>query len=239
MKRYRSVLFSDTSVYGQQMAHDNQYPVPRVGRPRREDVGDVDARILAAATELFLDQGVAATSCDAVAARARIGKASLYARYSGKNALFEAVVKHAVETTAFLPEITDLPTGSMRSRLAIAGTAVLLHALSPIPLEMMRLLLSEARRNPALIVQVDSLARARVVEIIARSLGEEISSEPMRKKVGDMVERFLDLTFAPLILAGLLGHQAGTSTEAVDRQIDFAMDALEHAGLLEHAAATQ
>ena len=206
---------------------------PRVGRPRREEAGDVDARILAAATELFLNQGVAATSCEAVAARARVGKASLYARYSGKDALFEAVVEKAVGSTAFLPEIEDLSKDSVRNMLAIAGKASLLHALSPVPLELMRLLLTEARRCPALISHLNSLARGKVVDIITRTIGEVHGIDGAPKSLQAIVERFLDLSFAPLILAALSGNVAGASEDAVSNQIKFALDTLESEGHLE------
>lgn len=100
------------------------------------------------------------TSCEAVAARARVGKASLHARYLGKDALFDAVLKKAVEGSAILPELEDLSKDCVRNMLAIAGKASLLHALSPVPLELMRLLLTEARRSPALISHLDTQARA-------------------------------------------------------------------------------
>ena len=219
------------------MTQDNEIvPISRVGRPRREEAGDVDARILSAATKLFLEKGVAATSCEAVAARARVSKASLYSRYSGKDALFEAVVKRAVDGTAFEPDIVNRPEGNMRSRLAIAGKVVLSHALLPIPLELMRLFLTEARRSPELIIQVDRMARSRVVDIVARSIIEEGADSNRQSRAREVAERFLDLTFAPLILAALSGRGALTSTEAVSDQIEFALIMLERSGLLDEMA---
>lgn len=212
--------------------------VARVGRPRREEAGDVDARILSAATQLFLDKGVAAASCEAVAARARVSKASLYARYSGKDALFEAVVRQAVESTGLQPDIADLPPGSIRSRLAIAGKAVLSQALSPVPLELMRLLLTEARRSPDLIAQVDGMARSRVVEMLARSIVDEGESRDRQSMAREVAERFLDLSFAPLILAALSGRGVPTSTQALGAQVEFALTMLERTGLLDKMAAT-
>ncbi len=70
-----------------------------------------------------------------------------------------------------------------------------------------------------------------------QAVAQEASTDQPRERAEEMVERFLDLTFAPLILAGLSGHQAATSADAVDRQIDFALDALAHTGLLQNVAA--
>jgi AcrR family transcriptional regulator len=218
------------------MTRDERYTAPRVGRPRREEAGDVDARILSAATELFLEKGVAATSCDAVAARARVGKASLYSRYSGKDALFEAVVKHAVESTTFKLDIAEHLAGTMKLRLALVGRAVLSQALSPIPLELMRLFLTEARRSPDLIRHVDDTARAKIVEMVARSIVQDDADSDSQAKARELAERFLDLTFAPIILAALSGRDTQTSADAVTGQIEFALAMLERLGLFDETA---
>tara|TARA_R110000737_G_scaffold152310_2_gene181567 strand:- start:508 stop:1173 length:666 start_codon:yes stop_codon:yes gene_type:complete len=210
----------------------------RIGRPRLEESGEVNARILAAATELFLSKGVAATSCEAVVARAQVGKASLYSRYSGKDALFEAVIKHAVESGSFQMDATNLPEGTVRERLAFAGKAVLMQALSPVPLELLRLFLTEARRFPDLIAHVDSMARSKVVDIVARSMTASPQDAASRKAVA-IAERFLDLTFAPIILAALTGRATSTSSDAIERQIAFALDILERSGPLEDALSPQ
>ena len=47
----------------------------RGGRPPAGSAGDVEARLLAAATRLFLERGYDGTSCDQVALDARAGKA--------------------------------------------------------------------------------------------------------------------------------------------------------------------
>jgi len=60
-----------------------------------------------------MSQGFAATSCDQIAARAGAGKASLYARYPNKEALFETVVRRCAERITLanvFREEEDLPT---------------------------------------------------------------------------------------------------------------------------------
>ncbi|PYE81362.1 TetR family transcriptional regulator [Pseudoroseicyclus aestuarii] len=203
-------------------------PVPRVGRPRRDEAGAVNARILAAATDLFLERGLAATSCEAVAARARVGKASLYARYAGKEALFEAVVQHALEGRSFRwqgPETRDAPPAE---RLALAGRAVLSQALQPVPLELMRLFMAEARRFPALIAQVERISRGRVLEVVSRALVPETPDPQVRARADAVADRFLDLTFAPIIVDALMGREGQTAAEAVDRRIVTALEVLGH-----------
>lgn len=190
------------------------------------------ARILEAATDLFLRDGVAATSCEAVVARARVGKASLYARYTGKDALFKAVVRHAVDSEA-LSVHPPAPQGDTpQDRLAIVGKAVLTQAVSPIPLALMRLFLTEARRFPDLIAEVDAMARSRVVDIIACAVSPDRTDTGPSDRAVAVAERFLDLTFAPIMLAALTGRDEAMSPSAIGGSIAFALDILERTGLL-------
>lgn len=207
-------------------------PSTRRGRPRRENEGDVTARILAAATELFLSDGVAATSCEAVVARAKVGKASLYARYAGKDALFKAVVRHAVDSGALTLQAPALTDGTPRDRLATVGKAVLTQAISPVPLALMRLFLTEARRFPDLIAEVDAMARSRVVDIVARAVASDHQDSAPSDQTVAIAERFLDLTFAPIILAALTGRDAAMSAAKIEGTIAFALDTLDRNGSL-------
>lgn len=45
------------------------------------------------ATELFTEQGYAATSLDAIVAGARVTKGALYHHFTGKHAIYEAVLE--------------------------------------------------------------------------------------------------------------------------------------------------
>ncbi|WP_337037390.1 TetR/AcrR family transcriptional regulator [Pantoea agglomerans] len=231
MKRHRSILFSVDYWYTRHMTDKpktNQRS--KVGRPRREAAGDVDTRILSAATALFLEKGLAATSCEAVVARAKVGKASLYSRYSGKNELFEAVIRQAIDSSELLLTKSDIPTASLRTRLAIAGKAILRQAIEPVPLGLMRLFLTEAQRFNGLIQSFDLMARDRAIEIVSESLMED----DMLSKVdaNALTRHFLDLTFAPIMLAALVGHSEEISSEAIDKRIEHALNLLEKSGYL-------
>ena len=64
----------------------------RFGRPPKELAGEVDKRILDAARKMFLERGFEGASIDEIAAVARSGKATIYARFRDKRALFTEVV---------------------------------------------------------------------------------------------------------------------------------------------------
>jgi AcrR family transcriptional regulator len=81
---------------------------PRRGRPR--DVR-CDEAILRATLEILTTGGAANLSIDAVAARAGVGKATIYRRWSSK----EALVLEALSSDTAIMEIPD--TGSLRGDL--------------------------------------------------------------------------------------------------------------------------
>src|ERR1700739_1386530 len=64
----------------------------RFGRPPKELAGEVDTRILDAARKMFLERGFEGASIDEIAAAARWGKPTIYARFRDKRALFTNVV---------------------------------------------------------------------------------------------------------------------------------------------------
>ena len=67
---------------------------PAAPRRRRKDARP--AEVLAAALELFVDKGFAATRLTDVAARAGVAKGTLYLYFGSKEALFRAVVEQGI-----------------------------------------------------------------------------------------------------------------------------------------------
>jgi AcrR family transcriptional regulator len=81
------------------------------GRARRGRSRDpeVDEAIVTAAMDLLAEIGYARLTMDQVAARARVGKASLYLRWPNKVALVAEAIQHH---SAVVPDVPD--TGSLR-----------------------------------------------------------------------------------------------------------------------------
>ena len=105
--------------------------------------------ILRAAREIFLEQGYAAASMDAVAAAASVSKATIYAHFDNKRALFEAIIRARCERDlgeAQLPAATaDL---DIRAGLEAIARRFLDLVLSPEALAMYRIIIAEAPRQP-------------------------------------------------------------------------------------------
>lgn len=149
----------------------------RSGRPPRELAGEVDARILDAAREVFLERGLAGASMDEIASLARAGKPTIYARFPAKEALFTAVVMRAMADKIAHFE-NYVPTGeTLEERLASVGQTVLHWALVGDTIGLIRLAIAEARRFPDLASSVYRMARERAGEAEARLLGEVAQSD--------------------------------------------------------------
>jgi AcrR family transcriptional regulator len=89
----------------------------RVGRPRSDDR---DRAILDAALALLVEQGFAGLSMEGIAARAKVGKATIYRRWKSKAEVVVEALRAHVCPTGDLPD-----TGDVRHDLACMYRAML------------------------------------------------------------------------------------------------------------------
>jgi TetR/AcrR family transcriptional regulator, mexJK operon transcriptional repressor len=145
------------------------------GRPSRAAALRLRERILAAATELFLAQGYGSTSIEAIAARARISKRTLYDRFEDKAALFAAVVHAIIEHIRPPPEIPLIEGATLPDMLRGIAQFILSAALSPQGLALHRLVHAESARFPRLARAVGSDASNReAINLIGNLLAREL-----------------------------------------------------------------
>ena len=123
--------------------------VPRLGRPRDPRR---DAAILQATLELLAEGGYAAVTMEAVAARAGVGKATLYRRHPHKEQL-------VVDALATLAEAVAPVAGTPRDQL-VALLEGLQRRTGSLAGRLFPRLVSEAVDNP----QLMALYRQQVVE---------------------------------------------------------------------------
>jgi AcrR family transcriptional regulator len=120
------------------------------GRPSLEEAELLQGRILDAAAELFTRNGFGGTSIEAIAARAGIGKLTLYRRFADKDVLFQAVaLRMAEQSRAALGKIAE-NDGSVEEVLTAVGRHLLGIILSPRSIALHRILFAEAARLPGL-----------------------------------------------------------------------------------------
>jgi AcrR family transcriptional regulator len=189
-------------------------PAVRSGRPPKELAGAVEQRILDAACEVFLERGFAGTSIDEIAEVARSGKPTIYARFSGKEALFKAVVMRSVAANvAHFDSYT--PTGAnIEERLESIAATVLEWILLSDSIGLMRVAIAEAPRFPDLASSVYAMARERGGQAVARLLAEAAQSNELGalpafvpEHVVTTTQLFQDLVILPLAMRALFGEK--------------------------------
>jgi AcrR family transcriptional regulator len=135
----------------------------RKGRPSSEDAARLDRDVRDHALRLFLEQGYEATSMDAIAEAAGTTKASVYARFASKDALFQNVLTWAVARPDWPkpeppPPVFDDLDGALR---AIARAA-LERALDPDMVQLGRIAVAQAARFPDVAGKVGELSWPRL-----------------------------------------------------------------------------
>ena len=195
----------------------------RSGRPPKELAGEVDTRILDAARKMFLERGFEGASIDEIAEAARSGKASIYARFRDKRALFSEVMRRDIlaRITAIKAEV---PTGStIEQRLASAASTLLHWGLNSDRIALMRLAIAEARRFPELGTTVSRTARDLSTDLGVQLLGELTQSDELRSLPAFAPEHlaatarvFLDIVAVPILFRGLFE----VDLKALDQEVD-------------------
>ena len=186
--------------------------VPRAGRPSREMAGDVDKRIMEAATHVFLAHGLEGATIDEIARAAGASKPTIYSRYSGKEKLFAAVVE-SESSRVFLYADVKYESDSAGERLEQFVLMMLTIALERRVVALFRIVIAEASRFPALARAADESARKKGSIVVARILKEAVDSGELAALRGtshnsllQTAEFYLNLAFLPLVMRALIGE---------------------------------
>jgi AcrR family transcriptional regulator len=140
---------------------------------------------LDAARELFLKDGFSATSMDAVAKRAAVSKATVYAHFSSKEELFAAMID--VECRRTWPELSTPYFGQTDPIEKIREIALryVRFIVGAYPVSLLRTVAAEASRTPELgrvfYESAPGLGRQRFAELlqIANARGVLAVPEPL------------------------------------------------------------
>ncbi len=162
--------------------------------------------MLDAAAALFLQDGFAATSIEAIATAAGVSKRTLYARFTGKEAVFLAVVQRLIGTwlSGFDAAVEAAP--SLEAALLAAGQRMLAVALTPSALALHRLMVAEAGRFPQLATALRNAGARSGIERLCRVLHTYCpDADPA-------CLAFLAEQFQHLILAGPQSRAIGLGT---------------------------
>jgi TetR/AcrR family transcriptional regulator, mexJK operon transcriptional repressor len=202
---------------------DDVEPDGRTARKRRA--------ILAAATEVFLDNGYVGASMDEVAAKAAVSKQTVYKQFRDKEHLFsEIILSTAVPvvegfTSAFRTTLDDAT--EVRQAFHDLAKRFLAILLRPDVLRMRRLVMAEADRFPEI--------SGAWFERCFRASIEELGKAMVRLVDRGLLRELADPTLAAYQFAGLVmywpmnqvmfvGATARPTDEELDRIADRAAD---------------
>lgn len=160
-------------------------PPRRGGRPTLAEAAELERSIRAAALALFLELGYEGTSLDAIALAAGTTKATLYARFGSKEALFVAVLQWATQRSDWPvvepppPDPTDL--AAALTEIAHAATR---RALHPSMIKLGRIAIAHAERYPEIALRASTAGtwprRQTIVDLLRHhaATGAIVADEP-------------------------------------------------------------
>lgn len=179
----------------------------RPGRPRS---AESHAAILRAALALAIEDGLAGMTIEAVAARAGVGKTTIYRRWSNKHELMAAAVR-------FIAHDLQAPdTGSLRGDY-LALTRAALASLAPGALKLMPRLVLEAADDPELFavcreVLIDP-RRAALRAIIERAIARGEARADVDLDVA------IDVLIGPMIYRALISRADPAALEGLPESL--------------------
>ena len=120
------------------------------GRPKAEDVAELEARLVRSAFETFLAHGYGAASMNEVARAARVSKGTLWARFPSKAHLFRAIIDEQIRLSDVRFRHVGPKPKTLEAMLRAFAERALQDSLSDEIIQLNRLIYSEAGRFPEL-----------------------------------------------------------------------------------------
>lgn len=165
------------------------------GRPRSDQA---ERAIIDAAVQVFAESGAEGLCIERVAARARVGKATIYRRWPGKEDL---LLDALGALRAPLPEPKGL---SVRDDLVTLLDAMRAEAADPSQVRQVALVLGEGARYPRLIERyVDTVLEPRR-DVVRAVLRRGIATGELRD--GTNIELAVDMLTGAVLARTRLGH---------------------------------
>ncbi|MCP1242942.1 TetR/AcrR family transcriptional regulator [Acetobacter lambici] len=211
------------------------------GRPDTKMSEELDRLILQTASQLFAEQGYAATSMEQIAASAQVGKQTIYRRHASKEALFMTVMTDLGQSflSAAAPAAATVSADPL---LALRQTMrrLLDLVLSPPTIALSRTFVAEGWRFPDL-VEHAGVHIFDPLERLTHDLLVAVEAAGLLNGAYDLVETSRALS--ALLLGGphqhvLFGRNAFATKAARDHYLDQSW-AMFMTGILSRTAATR
>lgn len=181
---------------------DAQFAAPtrREGTRLRLPPAVRSQQILDAALAVFAERGYAAARMDDIALRSGLSKGGLYAHFSSKDEVFEALLSRVLVA----PELGELPSAALGTEALVDWLLDALYARfrQPELRAVLRLLVAEAERVPAMVARW----RLAVIEPFMSAVGELLARHLAghRQEAASLLAREPWLALSPAVHALLM-----------------------------------
>lgn len=182
--------------------------------------------VLDAATQVFLEHGFTAATTDMIQKKAGVSKATVYARYPTKEALFSEVISRTCARVAAGVDAVETESGCIRDQLTDLGAGYLHLLLQPSNLALFRVVIAEAQRFPDLARHFYLSGPKTIVSLLTQQLGQAVAREELDlQSVGlsGAAELFLNSLRGSAQLECLLHPLARPSEAQVDHWVEIAV----------------
>ncbi len=186
--------------------------------PKQRDIAE-------AATRLFMAQGYAAVSMDAIARAAGVSKATLYAYFASKDRLFASLIGTACTRTGTTSLEFSEDEVDLRGALTQLGDRMLRFMLEPQSLAIYRVVMAEAARFPelgrAFYDRGAGASRRRLAAWLEQQMqaGRLLARDP-----GLAAEQFVGLLRTHLHMRALLGIDPPPSDAEIETTVAAAVE---------------
>ncbi len=152
-----------------------------VGRPRRGTESARTAKLLAAATRVFLRDGYGRASMDKVAAEAGGSTRTIYERFKNKAELLGAVITRLVESDiAAVPAPAELDRLDPREALMAIATAITARMRDPESVALFRIVATEGQRFPDLAAKMRENSKLQWDGAVANYFRRQVARGTLR-----------------------------------------------------------
>jgi AcrR family transcriptional regulator len=200
------------------------------GRPRLEDVADIENELVEVALSEFLKHGYGGTSMATIVKAAGVSKTTLYSRFASKEDLFIAMMKKMVQgdlsARIRAVEAPSRPLADMLREFAYRSLEI---GLDPVHYGAIRLIYGESHRFPELREAGEALAQASRSGILNIIIGFA-EREGLTFKDPTLPADFLALSLRGVHLAIVLSENNeldAARREEIDRMIDLLVASMD------------
>ncbi|WP_017347205.1 TetR/AcrR family transcriptional regulator [Pantoea sp. A4] len=183
-------------------------------------------RVAIAATEVFLTHGFSAATTDMIQQAAGVSKATVYASWSSKEALFSAVIEQQCAQMSLRVQAIQPTKDNVVRTLNELGQAYLAIVLSPVALALFRVVSAEAPRFPALARTFWQSGPVTIAAIVAERLAEAVAAgelDVQRTGVSAAAVQFVSLLKGEAQMECLMHPQSVPSEAQVERWVEQAV----------------